>query len=162
MLVPLGVNQLLEQPRDDTTGGGRGERFVGRMAALPVGLAGQHCRGGYAELAGRGQERSMFGQGRQHRRWGLPEVESVHLGSLAELWEMGEVRHLDEPASAILGGATRLANRWGAPDTSLADYWCTRALFGGGLELLRLEASGCCGWRQKLLLHVYLVLLPCF
>ena len=149
MLVPLGVNQLLEQPRDDSTGEGRGEIFVGRMAALPVGLVGQHCRGGYAELAGRGQERSMFGQGRQHRRWGLPEVESVHLGSLAELWEMGEVRHLDEPASDILGGATRLANRWGAP----TPLWPTTGVpgrsLGGNLELLQLEASGCCGWRRS-------------
>ena len=83
----------------------------------------------------------MFGQGRQHRRWGLPEVESVHLGSLAELWEMGEVRHLDEPASDILGGATRLANRWGAPDTSLADRWGTGALLGG--------VWGCCNWRRR-------------
>ena len=149
MLVPLGVNSRWNSPGMRRKGGGRGKRLVGRMVTLPVGLAGQHCRGGYAELAGRGQERSMFGQGRQHRRWGLPEVESVHLGSLAELWEMGEVRHLDQPASAILGGATRLASRWGAPDTSLADYWCTRVLFGGGLELLQLEASGCCGWRRS-------------
>ena len=101
---------------------------------------------GMTQQGAGGEKDSLDGQ---HRRWGLPEVESVHLGSLAELWEMGEVRHLDEPASAILGGATRLANRWGCADTSRADYWCTGTLFWGGLELLRLEASGCCGWRRS-------------
>ena len=100
----------------------------------------------------------MFGQGQQPRRWGRAVVESVHLCLAAELWELGEVCHFDESASAVLGGAARMAGGYGVLDTKTV-----RVLFWGGcLELLRSEASGCGGLEAELLLYVCVVLFPCF